>query len=130
MLREEPLGRMLSVRVGATYEAARAAYQEALREWHEPIEAIVDLFARLRTRQAEVAATVHFAWKELQARSAEPPSEADVLAEVMQWKARRRPPLTEAEVAETVRNLSMLGWLDVSPSAELPVIEADLVGVF
>jgi O-acetyl-ADP-ribose deacetylase (regulator of RNase III) len=128
LIREEPLGRMLEVRVGPTYFSARAAFRQALSEWAEPIEEIVDLFTRLRTHDAELAATVHFAWKELRNRTAEPPTETDVLAEVKEWKVRRRPPLSEADVAETIRNLSMLGLIDVRASAELPVDESKLVG--
>jgi hypothetical protein len=32
------------------------------------------------------------------------------------------------EPAETIRNLSMLGWIDVRASEELPVYEHELVG--
>jgi len=41
----------------------------------------------------------------------------------MQWKQKRRPPLNEAEVAKTIRNLAALGWLNVSASNDLPVPE-------
>ena len=47
----------------------------------------------------------------------------DVLKAVMNWKQRRRPPLDEASVASTIRNLGMLYWLDVEPDDELPVSE-------
>jgi len=40
---------------------------------------------------------------------------------VMKWKQKRRPPLNQADVAETIRNLSILEWLKVKPSQELPV---------
>ncbi|HLC42034.1 MAG TPA: hypothetical protein VJO34_10485, partial [Methylomirabilota bacterium] len=59
----------------------------------------------------------------------EKPRETDVLAEVMRWKQKRRPPLNEAEVALTIRNLSMLGWLGVQPSSDLPVAEEALLDV-
>jgi O-acetyl-ADP-ribose deacetylase (regulator of RNase III) len=128
LIREEPLGRMLEVRVGQTYPSARAAFRESLGEWSDGIDDVVDLFSRLRTHDAEVAATVHFAWKELRDQMDKLPTETDVLGEVMAWKIRRRPPLNEREVAETIRNLSMLGWIEVHASEELPVDENDLVG--
>jgi O-acetyl-ADP-ribose deacetylase (regulator of RNase III) len=128
LIREKPLGRMLEVRVGPTYPSARAAFREALGEWSDAIDEVVDLFTRLRTHDAELAATVHFAWKELRERMHEFPTEADVLREVMEWKIRRRPPLEDREVAETIRNLSMLGWIEVRASRELPIDEDELVG--
>jgi hypothetical protein len=119
---------MLEVRVGPTYPSVGIAFEEALSRWSEQIDQLVDLFTRLRTHDAELAATVHFAWKQLRAQTATLPAEADVLREVMDWKVRRRPPLKETEVAETIRNLSMLGWIEVRASRELPVSEEDLVG--
>ena len=44
-----------------------------------------------------------------------------MLAEVMAWKQRRRPPLDESEVAEEIRALNLFGWLGLETSPELPV---------
>jgi wyosine [tRNA(Phe)-imidazoG37] synthetase (radical SAM superfamily) len=87
------------------------------------IERIADLFLRMRTTEAEVAATVHFAAMSLARSMHDKPSEEEVLAEVLRWKQRRRPPLSEVEIARTIRNLAALGWLDVKPSPDLPVPE-------
>ena len=46
----------------------------------------------------------------------------------MRWKARRRPPFSDREVAEAIRNLALLGWLEVEATPEL-VPEEDLLGV-
>ena len=76
--------------------------------WTDPddiIEKLTDLFMRTTTQQAELIATVHFAASSLTGKVQEKPSEADVLAEVMQWKQKRRPPLNEAEVALAIRHL-------------------------
>jgi hypothetical protein len=43
----------------------------------------------------------------------------------MQWKQRRQPPLEPETVASAIRNLGMLGWLDVQPDANLPVVEEE-----
>jgi hypothetical protein len=81
----------------------------------------------VNTQQAELVATVHFAARLLAEASQEKPSETEVLAEVMKWKQRRRPPLNETEVAGTIRHMSMLGWLDAKASAELPITEEALL---
>lgn len=128
LIREERRGQMFAVKVGPTFHDARRAYEYDLARWQKKIEAVADLFMRMRTQQAELAATVHFAAKSLAEKNQEKPSEVDVLAEVMNWKQKRRPPLNEAEVALTIRNLTMLGWLDVKPSDDLPIPEEALAG--
>ena len=45
----------------------------------------------------------------------------------MQWKRRRRPPLSENEVASHIRNLAALGWIDVKASSDLPLPEDDVL---
>jgi len=47
----------------------------------------------------------------------------------MRWKQRKRPPLSETGVASTIRNLGILGWLDVEPDDKLPIPEEDMVRV-
>lgn len=102
---------------------------EAARRWENIIDQVADLFLRVGTHEAELAATVHFATRELAQAKGEQPREIDVLDEVMRWKHRRRPPLTEAEVAMAIRHLSGLGKLDVRPSPELPVSDEALIGL-
>lgn len=121
LIREERLGRMFTVKPGTTYEDARKAFKEQLEQWSPIIERITDLFLRMRMPQAEVAATVHFAARSLQGRLQAKPTEMDVFREVKQWKQKRRPPLTDEEVAQAIRNLNLLGWLNVRPSLDLPV---------
>jgi len=83
----------------------------------------------MRTDQAEIAATVHFTVTTLRARHGRKPKETELLAEVMNWKQRRRPPLKERDVALAIRNLAMLGWVDVGASADLPIREDELIAV-
>ncbi len=130
LLREEPLGRLLEVLVGPAHEAATSAFRDALSEWEEPINEVAELMSRFTTSDAEIAATSHFAWKQLAEQPGAIPSEAAVVAEVMEWKLRRRPTLDERTVAEAVRALSMLDWIRVSASDDLPVDEEALVGTF
>jgi uncharacterized protein YwgA/O-acetyl-ADP-ribose deacetylase (regulator of RNase III) len=129
LIREERLGRMFTVKPGPTFTDAWRAYERDLAEWKDTIEALADLFMRMRTQQAELAATVHFAAKGIATSKAEEPSELEVLDEVMRWKQKRRPPLNETDVAATIRGLSMLGWLKVRPSSDLPVSEEAVLDV-
>jgi uncharacterized protein YwgA/O-acetyl-ADP-ribose deacetylase (regulator of RNase III) len=121
LIREERLGRMLAVQVGPTFADARRAYADHLEAWDATIERVVDLFVRMDTQQAEIAATVLFAARLLQRSQKERPAEKDVLADVMRWKQRRKPQLDEGDVATAVRNLAALGWLDVQASHDLPL---------
>jgi len=129
MVREEQLGRMFAIRVGPTFNDARRAYGDRLREWDPVIDKVADLFMRMNTKQAEVAATVHFAAQECKGHSEGSPSENDVLGSVMKWKQKRRPPLDEKEVALTVRNLNMLSWIGARASVDLPITEEDILHV-
>ena len=130
LIREERLGRMFAVKTGPTFKDACRAYERDIVQWTDTIEALTDLFMRMRSQQAELAATVHFAAKELASKKQhEHPSESEVLSAVMSWKQKRRPPLSEGDVAVSIRGLSMLGWLDVRSSQELPVDEEALLDV-
>ena len=130
LIREERLGRMFAVKVGPTFTDAYRAYEHDLAAWKDTIEAVADLFMRMRTQQAELASTVHFAAKGIASKKkAEKPNESEVLSEVMNWKQKRRPPLKEADVAATIRGLGMLGWLNVRPSSDLPVSEEAVLDV-
>jgi hypothetical protein len=121
LIREDRIGRLLAVKVGPTFDDAARVFEPELTSWGDQIERIADLSARMNAKRAEVAATVHFAAKELAVRLDRNPTEAEVLQEVLGWKIRRRPPLEESEIAEAIRKLAMLGWLSVSASRELPV---------
>lgn len=123
LVREEPRGRMIRVRVGPTYRDALEVYSAPLDRWNNEIERVVDLFSRLNTRKAEIVASVHYAYRELQRRGQARPTEREVFDYVMKWKERHRPPLDERDVAVAIRNLGILGWLTVTQSEELPIPE-------
>lgn len=123
LIQEKRLGQMLAVEVGPTFEDAWKTYRADVERYEPLIDQVADLFLRMKTKQAEVAATVHFAAKSLAATTSEMPSEKQVLVHVMQWKQKRRPPLDESEVAKAIRNLAALGWINVKASADLPIPE-------
>ena len=120
---------MFAVKVGPTYHDAKRALGEDLGEWRVATDRVADFFMRMNTQQAEIAATVHFAAKELSGKKPDSVTEAEVLNEVLRWKQKRRPPLNSSEVATSIRHLAALGWISVQPSAGLPIQEESLLTI-
>lgn len=129
LVEEKRRGRMFAVQVGHTFADARRAYRNELERWKPVLDKIADLFMRMRTDQAEIAATVHFAASELKKDSARAVSEKDVFQQVLDWKQRRRPLLDQKEVALTIRSLNVLSWLGVAVSSDLPISEEEFLHV-
>jgi len=119
LIQEEKLGKMYRVLPGLEYSAVRNKYLREINEWNDLIDKTADLFLRLDTHRAEIVATVLFVEREINKNGEA--TEYDVLNKVMEWKIRRRPPLDKSEVAETIRNLGILGWFKLRPSVELPI---------
>lgn len=128
LLMEQRNGRMFVVKPGPTYEDTAAAYSKELSEWNQIIENTVDLALRMHTKQAEIAATVHFVAERLSENNHRP-SETDVLNEVRRWKQKRRPPLKDDDISQTIRHLNILGWIDVRPSSDLPIAQEDILNL-
>jgi O-acetyl-ADP-ribose deacetylase (regulator of RNase III) len=120
LIREERLGRMLAVEPGPTFSDARKAFPDELEKWDQPIEHVADLFMRVRTNQAEIAASVFFIARTLGRDHQVLLTEDDVLQGVLEWKIKRKPPIEAEEVARTIRNLNILRWVKLTPS-ELPI---------
>jgi len=129
LLREERRGRMLAVRPGPTYHDGVQAFQDQIDEWETIIERVVDLFLRVDTYGAEVAATVLFAAKELEERSNDRPTEMEIFNAVKDWKQRRKPPLDDHDIAEAIRHLNLLRWISARVSSDLPVPHNELAAV-
>jgi uncharacterized protein YwgA/O-acetyl-ADP-ribose deacetylase (regulator of RNase III) len=127
LVAEARKGQMIEMRSGPTFDDAREAFAEELATWEFEIEKVVDLFARMPTDRAEVAATVHLVATELRQQLDRAPSEREVLDEVQRWKARRRPPITEPDIVSTTEQLALLRWIDVQPTPELRDIDDVLV---
>jgi uncharacterized protein YwgA/O-acetyl-ADP-ribose deacetylase (regulator of RNase III) len=128
LLDQAQLGKMVEVKVGPTYSSADHAYAQALKTMRPAARRVADLLRRMRTRDAEIAATVHFVANELADNASNRPTEDAVLAGVMEWKQRKQPPLQQDEVLSAMQGLAMLGWLDVERSDSLPVNEPELAG--
>lgn len=129
LMQEERLGRMFAVRVGPAFEEMRRRYESFLNEYVGVIKKTTDLFMRVDTTQAEILATVLFTATQLKGNKETPISEMDVLDAVMRWKQKKRPPLSKTTIASAIRNLGILGWLDVEPDDKLPIPEEDMVRV-
>ncbi len=118
LIKEDQLGQMFAIRPGRTFDDARTLYGRQLAEWETVIDEVADLFLRIRTtRQAEIAATVHFVAKQLSQQLGRLPSEREVLDDVLQWK----PGWNREEVAITIRRLGMLDTIKLRGSKNLPV---------
>jgi O-acetyl-ADP-ribose deacetylase (regulator of RNase III)/uncharacterized protein YwgA len=122
VVEERRKGGMFEVRTGPTYRDARERYKDQLREWVPVIEKVADLLLRFQTTaDLEIGATALFVANNLEKTRGTKPSERQVFEDVLEWKARRRPPIDKEHVALTVRQLAVIGWLDLIPSADLPV---------
>ena len=119
LIKEERLGRMFRVKPGPTFADARQLCGSELAQWSAVISHVEDLFLRMQTRDAEIAATVHFVARSLAERTDTKPQEIEVVDEVMEWKQKRRPTLDRDQVSSATRYLTVLGWLDLVPSHEL-----------
>lgn len=119
LIQEQKVGNMFMVKIGETFKDARDIYKNEIKSDEHIIYKLVDLFCRLNTQQAEMAATVHFAYSELKRSNGGKLNEDDLLNEVMNWKHRRKPKYNETEVANTIRNLAVHGWLDIDPGEKM-----------
>lgn len=128
LLDQAQLGRMVQMKVGPTYPSADYAYADSLAPMRPAASRVAGLLRRMRTREAEIAATVHFVASEIALDEGEVPTEEAVLAGVMEWKQRKQPPVEQGEVLSAMRGLAMLGWLQLEPSDSLPIDEPELVG--
>lgn len=117
LVREEQRNRMFEVVVGPTFSAARVEAQDFLNQWREVVERVSSLVARFNTRQAEVAATVHYAAAELRTQLGRAPFASEVLTAVERWKIRRKPPFKHDDISQAIVSLAMQGWIEVVPDA-------------
>jgi uncharacterized protein YwgA/O-acetyl-ADP-ribose deacetylase (regulator of RNase III) len=127
LLQEEPLGQMFSIMPGTAYSYAIQSYAAEITPWENLIQRVTDLFLRMQTSEAEVAATVHLAAAELMQLHGGTVSEIEILEAVKEWKQRRKPPINDKEIAETIRALNLLGWIDAHLSDTLPLDDPELM---
>lgn len=133
ILEERSRGRMQEAVPGRTLDDAKVAFAAELRDLEPEIERVADLFLRLSsTRQAEIAASVHFVASTLanqrrihRARvsnreihdstdSSGLVDQSAVVEAVERWKAERKPTPSSAEIVAALRTLAYLHWLEVA----------------
>ncbi len=112
-LLEQPLGRMIALHVGPQYEQDRVKFREELQRHERRIAKAVDLFSRIKsTEQAEEVLTVLFASRELrQAHPNQEVAEQQLYDYILEWKKNWRTDEKKRAVANTIRNLVLLGWM-------------------
>lgn len=123
VLTETQRGQLLQLTPGPTFDDARARFRSTLTKYEPAIARVADLMGRLDTSRTEIAASVHFAARAASHNLGRRPTEEEVLAKVMRWKQRRRPPLDAKAVSAAIRDLAMLEWIDVERSDHLPVAD-------
>jgi transcriptional regulator GlxA family with amidase domain len=88
---------------------------------------VADLFLRMKTQEAEIAAAVHFTAQSLAHQTKGEVSEIAIFEAVKQWKQNRRPPLQDEEIAQAIRDLNVLGWIRAQVSEDLLLPRAALL---
>lgn len=120
-LSEEPLGRMLALQIGKQFLDERSKYKSDIDRYRKSIDKTVDLFSRIKnTEQAEEALTVLFASRQLKKGDRNAViDEQQIYDYIIAWKKSWVEPAKRLAVAEAIRNLTMLGWIRVTPSSAM-----------
>ena len=119
---EQRAGQMFKLETGPTFRDALREYRDEIAQWGPALSRVADLFLRMKTADAEIAATIVHVAREKSAERKDV-TEGEVLEAVFDWKKRRDPPLNRTDVATAIRNLNVLDWVHLAPSADLPVPE-------
>jgi hypothetical protein len=84
---------------------------------------VVDLFSRIKsTEQAEEVMTVFFAARQLKQSKHSEFGEQDLQEYILDWKKSWRTDEKEEAVASAIRNLILLGWLQLKISEAVPEV--------
>ena len=113
-LHEQQLGRMIALRVTPQYGKDRNQYKDQIDRYQKKIDKTVDLFSRIKsTEQAEEVMTVFFAAANLSSPSAATVNEQDLQDYILDWKKSWRTDDKKQAVLSAIRNLILLGWLNL-----------------
>ncbi len=120
-VQEVQLGPMTAICVSQQYERDRNRFRDQIEPYSKKVAKAVDLFSRIKsTEQAEEVMTVLFASRELKhEHPTEKVAEQQLFDYVLAWKKSWRSEAKRQAVASAIRNLVLLGWMRVSPSASL-----------
>ena len=110
LINEENLGKMVEMTINSDFvlDSSQYSYEEL-----NAVEKTVDLFSRIKnTEQAEIIATVIFSYDQVKSIST---TDMDVFNYVMNWKKRWNG-VKDKEIYATIKNLAILGWINIIPS--------------
>jgi O-acetyl-ADP-ribose deacetylase (regulator of RNase III)/uncharacterized protein YwgA len=121
-LQEERLGQMIALRTTKQYESERQKYSSVLDPNRDKVNKAVDLFSRMKnTEQAEEVMTVLFASRQLmKAHPKQQVAEQQLYNYILAWKKAWRTEEKKKALASAIRNLVMLGWMQLRFSDSLP----------
>ncbi|MGV9799577.1 hypothetical protein ACWDTP_16150 [Mycobacterium sp. NPDC003449] len=111
---ERQAGKIPEIRIGPTYHAAISRYHDCLEQWRADVDRTVDLMARMDTKTAEVAITVHFTARILTEEYGRRPTATEVITSVEQWT----PNVGRNDIVDALAVLGLRGWLDVELDAK------------
>jgi O-acetyl-ADP-ribose deacetylase (regulator of RNase III)/uncharacterized protein YwgA len=121
-LHEQQLGRMIALRIAPQYAKDRDQFKEQIDRYQKKINKAVDLFSRIKsTEQAEEVMTVFYAARQLRAANRHKElAEQDLRDYILNWKKSWRTEEKSEAVASAIRNLILLGWLQLKISETVP----------
>lgn len=113
---EESRGQMVSVNVTPKFRFNNQQFSpDDIRRAHRTI----DLFLRIKdTAQAEMIATVIFDYDTL-VQNSPSVTELEIYNDILAWKPRWKG-VEDDTICDTIRNLTILGWISPDYSPELP----------
>jgi hypothetical protein len=113
---------MIALRVAPQYAKDRNQFKEQIDRYQRKINKAVDLFSRIKsTEQAEEVMTVFFAARQLkQSKQKDELAEEDLQDYILDWKKSWRTDDKKEAVASAIRNLILLGWLQLKISEAVP----------
>jgi O-acetyl-ADP-ribose deacetylase (regulator of RNase III)/uncharacterized protein YwgA len=123
-LHEKQLGRMIALRVASQYAKDRSHFKDQIDRYQKKIDKAVDLFSRIKsTEQAEEVMTVFFAARQLKlSRRDGELAEQDLQDYILEWKKSWRTEQKREALASAIRNLILLGWLQLKISEDAPEV--------
>jgi len=116
--------RLIALRVAPQYAKDRNQFKEQIDRYQKKINKAVDLFSRIKsTEQAEEVMTVFFAARQLkQSKHHGELAEQDLQDYILDWKKSWRTEDKKEAVASAIRNLILLGWLQLKISEAVPEV--------
>jgi len=128
LISEQQIGSLLWIRTGSEYPSFRKKVLPRIESQIIAIERTVDLFSRIKSAtQAEEMATILYAIDDLRSSSVnEMTTEQEFFDYIIRWKKHWNKPEKLQSIASTIRNLAVLGWINLGYSDTLPVADSDL----